>query len=347
VRRSGSSSAMRSSVSMETWMVEPARVGRGPVVGAAALLGLAVGIGLWWEGLGLLSTLTNVFLFLLLTQAWNLLGGYGGYLNLAMAVFFGVGAYTTGILAYGWGLSPLLTAPLGGVVSVLWAAAVGVPSLRVRGAYFAVLTMILGFLAQVLAYNVPWTRGAMGIYVSPLPWDRRTVEQFFYFTYMGLALVVTGLTARIQSSRFGAALVAVREDELAAAILGVRTTWVKVAALLLGAFWAGVAGGLYTQRIGYIEPTGVFSLDISVDVVLMAMVGGAGTWQGPLLGVPLVMLVAELLRVGVVHLGLFGARIPAEFNRVVFGGILVLIALYAPDGLMGLLRPFRGRRLRV
>ncbi|MCS7171839.1 MAG: branched-chain amino acid ABC transporter permease [Armatimonadetes bacterium] len=338
---------MRSSVWPETWTSGPTRLGRRHALGAAALLGIVVGIGAWWEGLGLLSTLTNVFLFLLLTQAWNFLGGYAGYLNLAMAVFFGVGAYTTGILAYRWGWSPLLTFPLGGLMAVLWAAAVGVPSLRVRGPYFAVLTMILGFLAQVLAYNVPWTRGAMGIYVSPLPWDRRVVEQFFYFTYLGLALLVTGIAARIQSSRFGAALVAVREDEVAAGVLGVRTTWVKVAALLLGAFWAGVAGGLYTQRIGYIEPTGVFSLDISVDVVLMAMVGGAGTWQGPLLGVPLVMLVAELLRVGVVHLGLFGARIPAEFNRAVFGAALVLIALYAPQGLMGLVRPFRGRRLGV
>ncbi len=328
-------------------MAEPARANRWPAVGGIAVLGLTVGIGLWAEGLGLLSTLTNVFLFLLLTQAWNLLGGYGGYLNLAMAVFFGVGAYTTGILAYRWGWPPLLTAPLGGLIAVLWGVAVGVPSLRVRGPYFAVLTMILGFLAQVLAYNVPWTRGAMGIYVSPLPWDRRMVEQCFYFTYLGLALGVTGLAARIQSSRFGAALVAVREDEVAATVLGVRTTWVKVAALLLGAFWAGVAGGLYTQRIGYIEPTGVFSLDISMDVVLMAMVGGAGTWQGPLLGVPLVMLVAELLRVGVVHLGLFGARIPAEFSRVVFGSALILIALYAPQGLMGVIRPFRGRQLRV
>ncbi len=327
--------------------MEPAG-GRGwPAVAVVVLLALAVGIGLWWEGLGLLSTLTNVFLFLTLTQAWNLLGGYAGYLNLAMAVFFGVGAYTTGILAYAQGWPAVVTAPLGGLVAVLWAAAVGVPSLRVRGPYFAVLTMILGFLAQVLAYNVPWTRGAMGIYVPPLPWSRRAVEQFFYFAYLALGLVVTGIAARIQSTRFGAALVAVREDEVAAGILGVRTTWVKVAALLLGAFWAGVAGGLYTQRIGYIEPTGVFSLDVSVDVVLMAMVGGAGTWQGPLLGVPVVMLVAELLRVGVVHLGLFGARIPAEFNRVVFGGALMVLALYAPEGLMGLVRPFRGRRLGV
>jgi len=301
-------------------------------------------VGLTVEALGLLSALTNVFLFVALAQAWNLLGGYAGYLNLGMAVFFGVGAYTTGILAHQLGWSPFATAPLAGVVAALWAAAVGVPSLRVRGAYFAILTMILGFLVQSLAYNAALTRGAMGIYVTPLPWGRRAVEQVFYFLFLGLAALATWGVARIERSTFGWALVAVREDEDAAEVLGVRTTRVKMAALLLGALLAGVAGGLYTQRIGYIEPTGTFSLDISIDVVLMTMVGGAGTWQGPVLGVPLVMLVAEALRVGVTKVAVFGTRVPVEFNRVIFGLVLIVIALWAREGLMGLLRPRRARR---
>jgi branched-chain amino acid transport system permease protein len=317
-----------------------------PWLAAAAAAGFVV-VGATVEALGLLSTLTTVFLFVVLAQAWNLLGGYAGYLNLGMAVFFGVGAYTTGILAHRYGWPPLATAPLAGIAAVVWAAAVGIPSLRVRGPYFAILTMILGFLVQSLAYNAALTRGAMGIYVTPLPWDRHTVEQVFYFTYLALALVVTWGVAMVERSRFGYALVAIREDEDVAEILGVRTTRIKIGALLAGALLAGITGGLYTQRIGYIEPTGTFSLDISIDVVLMTMVGGAGTWQGPMIGVPLVMLLAELLRVGVTKVALFGTRVPVEFNRVVLGCALILIAIYAREGLMGVLRPVRARRVGI
>ncbi|HEY8486335.1 MAG TPA: branched-chain amino acid ABC transporter permease [Limnochordales bacterium] len=319
---------------------------RGRVAAGAVLAGLVL-VGLQSQGLGLLSTLTTVFLYVVLAQAWNLLGGYAGYLNLGMAVFFGVGAYTTAILNARYGIAPLAAVPAAGLASCLAAAMVGIPSLRVRGSYFAILTMILGFLAQVVALNSKLTRGAMGIYVSPLPWDRRLVEQVFYFIYLALAVGTTWLVARLERSRFGYALVAVREDEDAAQVLGVRTTWVKMAALLAGALLAGAAGGIYAQRIGYLEPTGTFSLDISIDVVLMTLVGGAGTWQGPVIGVPLVMLLAEALRVGITRVALFGSRVPTEFNRVVLGAVLIVIALYARHGVMGLIRPVRGRRLTV
>ena len=318
-----------------------ARVGWGLVVAALVVVGLRS------QGLGLLSTLTTVFMYVVLAQGWNLLGGYAGYLNLGMAVFFGLGAYTTAILHYHYGMAPLAGVPAAALVACLGAAAVGIPTLRVRGSYFAILTMILGFLAQVLALNARITRGALGIYLSTLPWDRRTVEQAFYFMFLALAVAATWLVARVESSRFGYALVAVREDEDAAQVLGVRTTQVKMAALLLGALLAGAAGGVYAQRIGYLEPAGTFSLDISIDVVLMTLVGGAGTWQGPVIGVPLVMLLAESLRVGVAQLALFGSRVPNEFNRVVLGVVLILIALYARHGVMGLVRPVRGRRLTV
>ncbi len=321
--------------------------GRLVPVSTTVIVAALVMVGLWTQALGLLSTLTNILMFVVLAQGWNLLGGFGGYLNLGMGTFFGLGAYTSAIFFHHQGLSPFLTAPLGGIVAALAAAAVGIPSLRVRGPYFAILTLILGFLAQFWAFNAKVTRGALGIYVTQLSLDGRTMEQIFYFLYLALAVLATWVVARIERSKLGFALMAVREDEDAAEILGVRTTRVKMIGFLAGALMAGVVGGIHSQRIGYIEPSSVFSLDISIDVVLMTIVGGAGTWQGPILGVPLVMLVAETLRVGVTRVALFGTRFPAEFNRVVFGTILILIALFARHGLMGLVRPVRGRRLKV
>ena len=153
-------------------------------------------------------------------------------------------------------------------------------------------------------------------------------------------MLTTILIFAIEHSNFGWALVAIREDEDAAEIVGVRTTEVKWVANALAAAIAGIAGGLYAQRIMYLEPTGTFAFDISLNVVLMAVIGGAGTWQGPLIGAPLVLLVADALRV----------TVTSEVNRVIFSLIVILIALYVPGGVMsviGRLRPALGAEKRM
>jgi branched-chain amino acid transport system permease protein len=268
-----------------------------------------------------------------LAQAWNILGGYGGYLNFGMATFFGVGAYTTAILFHLFDLSPLLTAPIGGLAGALVGFIIGIPTLRLRGAYFAVVTMILTFAMQILVLDSPVTQGALGIFLDPLPLEPATVERLFYFLFFAFALVVTIVVYTIEHSRFGWALVAVREDEDAAEIIGVRTDQVKAIANMLSAGLAGIAGGIYAQRILYLEPTGTFAFDISLNVVLMAIIGGAGTWQGPLIGAPLILLVADALRVAVT----------TEVNRVIFSLIVIAIALFFPGGVMGFLARLRGR----
>lgn len=313
---------------------------------AAGLVALVL-YGALTSDLGTLGTLTNVLMFIVLAQAWNILGGYGGYLNLGMAAFFGLGAYAAGVLSYQYGLSPFITIPFAGVAGIVFGVLVGVPSLRLRGPYFAILTLIIGFLMETVALNARITRGAMGIYLETIPFSPRVTAQLFYFVYLVLAVAVVILVYRIEHSKYGYALVAIREDEEAAEVLGVRTTWLKIVALLLGAFIAGIAGAIYGYRINYIEPFGTFSIAISIDVVLMTIVGGSGTWQGPVIGVPLVMLIAEILRVGVTRLDVFGTNVPTEFNRVIFGIILVVVAMYARDGIVGLFHKVRGRRFTV
>ena len=153
--------------------------------------------------------------------------------------------------------------------------------------------MIITFAVQTLVLDLPVTQGALGIYLQPLRLSPLGVERLFYFLFLGCAAAVTVLVYAIEHSNFGWALIAIREDEDAAEIVGVRTVEVKWIANGVAAFIAGVVGGLYAQRIMYIEPTGTFAFDISLNVVLMAVIGGAGTWQGPLIGAPLVLLVAR------------------------------------------------------
>jgi branched-chain amino acid transport system permease protein len=314
----------------------------GVVVGVILLFLLGVLVPLDW-----VTTLSNVFMFVLLAQAWNILGGYTGYINFGMVTFFGIGAYATGILSSQYGISPFFAIPLSGLVAALFGMIVGIPCLRLRGPYFAILTLIIGFLTQVLVTNLSITGAASGLYLKVLPFDSFTNEQIFYYVFLVLMLLAVLLVFLIQHSKFGYALVAIREDEDPAEILGVRTTWLKSQALIIGVFIAGIAGGIYAFHTSYIEPQGTFNLDISIDVVLMTLVGGIGTWQGPLIGVPLMLLVAQVLRVGITQISLFGSNVPLEFDRVIYGLILVVVALLAPQGVMGLFRKVRGRRFTV
>jgi branched-chain amino acid transport system permease protein len=299
----------------------------------AGLLAALILYGVFGRQLFLLSTLGTVFLYVVLTQAWNLLGGYGGYLNFGMVTFFGIGAYTTAILHHYYGISAFLTAPVAGLAAAVAGLLIGIPTLRLRGAYFALVTMIITFAVQILALDLPITQGALGIYMPRLRLTPLGVERLFYFVFLGFAVLVTALVYAIQHSNIGWALVAIREDEDAAEIVGVRTVEVKWAANALACFIAGVVGGLYAQRIAYVEPIGTFSFDLSLNVVLMAVIGGPGTWQGPLIGAPLVLLVADALRV----------TFTSEVNRVLFSLVVIVIALFIPGGVMGLWQRWRKR----
>jgi branched-chain amino acid transport system permease protein len=299
---------------------------------------VALGVALIFYGaasqdLGLVNTLGTVFMYIVLTQAWIILGGYGGYLNFGMVTYFGIGAYTTALLYQYFEVSPFVTAPLAGLSAAMFGILIGIPTLRLRGAYFAVVTMIITFAVQIAVLTFPFTQGAMGVYLAQLSLEPRAVEQLFYFIFFGLAVATTVLVYGIEHSNFGWALVAIREDEDAAEIVGVRTTEVKWTANALAAFLTGIVGGVYAERVLYIEPTSTFSLDTSLNVVLMAVIGGVASWKGPLIGAPLVLLVAQFLRV----------TITTEANRAIFSLVVILIALFVPSGVTGMVAELRRR----
>jgi branched-chain amino acid transport system permease protein len=317
----------------------------GPAV-AGALFLVAVPFAVTLR-LDIVVTLTTALMMIVIAQGWNLLGGYGGYLNFGMAVFFGTGVYTAAWLnsRLGWSMpATMVPAALAGAVASL---PVGLATLRLRGSYFAILTLVLTFLAQIIAINTEALGGANGIYTTVETSGPRQLASLFYWTLLPLAALATAVAWLVQRANFGHALRAIREDEDAAAVLGVRTSDVKLRALLLGAGFAGLAGSVYAFQTGYIEPTGTFDFSLSLDVVLICVLGGLGTWQGPLIGGLVVVLLEQWLRTSIPNFHPFGLNIPPEANRVVLGLLLVLFALYARRGVVGLFRQRRGRRLNV
>jgi branched-chain amino acid transport system permease protein len=318
-------------------------LGLGIVVLAAVTVG-----GFLISSRATISTLTTLFMFVVLAQAWNILGGYGGYLNLGLGAFFGIGAYAVALLEFYFGAPLIVGVVVGAAAAAVFALIIGFPTLRVRGVYFAIITLILAFLMQRLAFNLPFTRGAVGVYLTPVNSDPGLSSRTFYYVFLGLALIVTLAVRQMEGTRFGFALVAIREDEDAAENLGVRTTSVKVRSFIVGAVLAGVCGALFAKRITFMDPDAAFPLINSIDPVLMTFFGGVGTWIGPVLGAPLVVLLGEILRITFGGTGLFGRTgVPAEVARLVFGVILMIVALGARRGIMGLIRPEKGSQRGV
>jgi branched-chain amino acid transport system permease protein len=298
--------------------------------------------------LGIVTTLTTVLFYMLIAHGWNLLGGYGGYLNFGIVVFSGTGVYTAALLNthLGWSMwVTLLPAALG---AALVAVPVGIATLRLRGHYFAIFTLALTFLAIVVVLNTPALGGALGVYTTvDASGGPRALTASFYYALLVLVVLATAVAWLVEHSNFGYALRAIREDEDAAAVLGVRTFDVKLRALLLGAALAGLAGGVYAFQTGYIEPTGAFDLALSLDIVLVCVIGGLGTWQGPVIGAAVVVLLEQWLRTSIPDLTAIGLDIPAEANRLVLGVLLIVFALFARRGIVGLVRQQRGRRISV
>ena len=287
-----------------------------------ALLGLAALVG--FAALPQLTTSTyqvafflSVFIAAILAQSYDWVGGHMGYLNLGHASFFGIGAYTFGIL-----LKAELPLPIAFVAGVALAMAFAVfisyPFFRLRGAYFALATFGLVALLELLASNLSGlTGGSEGLTIP-------TGYRLYHAYYAALALLagVVAATAWLARSPAGLALVAIREDEEVAGAFGVNAYAVKCGALVASAAVAGLAGGLYCWYLTYIIPATVFGLDVAIGPIVMAMLGGSGTVAGPLLGALVVDVLREVLRLKTQYLAL-----------TIYGGILVLVGLFLPGGL--------------
>ena len=288
------------------------------------------------------SFLFFVFLYAIMAQAWNLVAGFGGQVSLGNHAFFGLGAYTTAILWSGnylWG--PLydaypriyyfdpVTMALGGLVAALAAVIIGLPLLsKLRGDYFALGTLGFGEIVKVILINGgDFTGGAFGVVAPAGTFDTLLPH---YLVGLGLMVGVALALRLLMRSRYGLALIAVRDDEMAASANGIDTLKVKVAAFAGSAFIAGVAGSLYTYYIFHVGPDSVFDLNWMLLPLMMTVVGGTGTLFGPILGAFVMYAVFDLARIAV-----------PDYHPVISGLTIILAMLFLPKGLMRV----RGRRV--
>jgi len=274
-----------------------------------------------------LVLITGVFMNLALAESWTILGGFAGYVSFGHVVFFGIGAYTTGTLLLKAGLNPFLTFPLGGLAAGLFALLIAYPLLKVRGPYFAVITLLVALVMSLVVKNVPFFGGATGQFLPfpdiPIEVNRR----LFYYAMLGLATAAAGVTAWVQYSKLGAGLTAIRENEDVAEALAVNTTRVKMITYVISATATGLVGGIYSYMRSYISPEIAFDMHVSTTMFLMALFGGSRHWLGPILGTLALTVVGEALTL----------TIGAEAARVAYGVFLMLVILYLPEGLAGLL----------
>ncbi|MFS8628103.1 MAG: branched-chain amino acid ABC transporter permease [Limnochordales bacterium] len=255
---------------------------------------------------------------IILVLSLNLVTGFTGQLHLGHAGFMAVGAYTAGILAtaYKWTFYPALLA--GGLAAAAVGLVVGLPTLRLRGDYLAIATLGFGEIVRITALNLNITGGPFGLRGIPRVTNLPLVVIAVVVTYVFLWSLVR--------SRFGRALVAIREDEVAAQAMGIETTRMKVTAFVVAAFFAGIAGGLFAYWFRYLNPSS-FGFMVSIELLAMAVLGGLGNLLGSVLGASIITFLPELLRTTYPAI--------AERRLVFYGALLVLIMILRPNGLLG------------
>jgi len=308
-----------------------------PIAVAVALLAL---VPLFTTANTVLNFLVLALTIALAAQGWNILGGFGGQFSFGHAAFFGTGAYATAILQARFGVNAWAGFALGVAAGALAGWIIGFLSFRsgLRGSYFALVTLAFAEVFRILANASEVTGGAAGLLirldVRPANFQFASRAVFFWIALALVALALV-LTRFIERSRFGARLVAIRENEEAAQALGVDTLRTKLAAIALSAGLAAAAGCLYAQYFLFIDAQIAYGTWISVEALLAPIIGGAGTAFGPLVGALALHGLGEAAKP-------FAGRVPG-IDLALFGCLLVATVAFAPDGLLGLARRLRAR----
>lgn len=265
-------------------------------------------------------------IFVMLTLSLNLVTGFTGQFCLGWAAFYGIGAYTSALLTMKAGLSFWLAMPLGGLMAALFGLLLGLPTMRLKEIYLAITTLGFGEIIRLIMLNwTDLTRGSMGLPGIPAPsifsYEISSNQAYYYFI-LALVLITVAAMRRLIDSRTGRALIAIREDELAAKSMGIDVTAYKMLAFAVGAFFAGLAGSFYAHYTSFIDPH-TFSFTESIAILAMAVLGGLGSINGSILGAVILTVVPELLR-GI-----------AEYRLIVFGLIMMAVMLLRPQGIFG------------
>ena len=289
----------------------------------AIIAALPLGADAYWLRLG-----TTVLMYGVLAMAWNFIGGMAGYPSFASAAFFGLGAYA-GAVAQKLGAPMLLAWGFAGLVALLFAGLLGLALLRLRGHYFAIASLVVAeVLRELVNSATDLTGGGMGLNL-PVPRDATIGGQavFFFYAMLGLAGLTFAATLAVTHSKLGFGLRCIQQNESAADMLGVNTTFYKVAAFVLSGIFVGAAGAIYASWVHYIEPPDVFDVLYSIKAIVMVLLGGAGSVFGPLLGAAIFLSLEELVW-----------RNYLQVHTGVLGLMIVLLVLFMPKGVFSLRR---------
>jgi len=325
-------------------------------IALAALLVVLPFVTDWAFGRSWVRIVAFALLYIMLALGLNIVVGYAGLLDLGYVAFFAVGAYCYALLAsphFGLHLPFWLLLPLGAVVACLFGVLLGAPTLRLRGDYLAIVTLGFGEIIRIFLNNlnapVNITNGPQGVnLIDPVHVGDFSLAQAhsflglafpavynYYYLFLLLTLAVVFVSLRLEDSRIGRAWVAIREDEVAAAAMGINTRNLKLLAFAMGASFGGVAGGLFAGFQGFVSPES-FTIIESIMILCMVVLGGMGHIPGVILGAVLLVVLPEALRyLGPLQQALFGRVLadPAELRLLVFGLALVLVMLLRPSGL--------------
>jgi branched-chain amino acid transport system permease protein len=277
--------------------------------------------------------LNQVGIYLILASSLNLVVGYTGQISFAHVGLFAIGAYTSAIMTISAGLSFWVTFPIATVVAGIFGFLIGLPSLRFKTHFFAIVTLGFAEIIRLCVYNLTQlTGGPNGLYNIPFPegflgFDFSQRQDFYYLILISAVLIVV-IIHRLVRSRFGKAMIAVRENEMFAQFVGIDTWRVKLFAFTVSSLIAGFAGSLYAHYNSYISPYS-FTVAHSVTYLLMVIIGGMGTIFGPILGAAFLTILPELL------------RSIADYRMIIFGALLVLCIMFMPRGLMGFVTDIR------
>lgn len=307
-----------------------------------------------------------LFLSTIMGQSWNILGGYTGQYSVGHAAYFGAGAYTTMMLLQFKQIPPWYGFIAGMGVAAVVALIIGSICFRLRGPYFVLASIAVAEILRLSAVNLKdVTNGAEGILVTELPplkVGETVITDFltkvpFYYIGLVIALVTIVITWQVQNSKLGYYIQAIREDQDAAHSLGISLSLYKNIALVISAVLTSLAGSFYAVYIGFVDPPTVLSLDISVQIVLICIIGGIGTIWGPLIGALVLVPLSEALRSNLAAQLLFKAGVPEESavgnflkenlahaHALIYGVLVVVVILFMQDGVLGFFRKLAGKK---
>ena len=263
---------------------------------------------------------TTVAMFVVMASAWNIIGGLTGYASFGNVAFFGLGAYTAGVVVTNLNLPFALALVLAPLVAAAFAVIVGIPLLRLRGHYFAVATLGVGVAVGEVVNNIEPLGAATGLFLPIIRSDL-----LFFYLMLGAALLAVLTTWVILRTRFGYGLLAIRENEEAAAVIGVNTTFYKVAAFCIAAALTGIAGAIFAQWNSFINQDNAFAISDNVQMILMAVIGGTGTVLGPVAGAVSLELIIQTLA---------GGGSGSVFSQIGLGVLLAVCVIFIPRGVI-------------